>query len=41
MNGKQFIRWRTRFRVRRTGNLDPAVHPMPTIFDLTVPFQKV
>lgn len=41
LNGKQYVRWRARFRVRRTGNLDPTVHPMPTIFDLTVPFQKV
>ncbi len=40
MNGMQFIRWRARFRVRRTGALDPAVHPMPTLFDITVPFQK-
>lgn len=41
MNGKQYIRWRARFRVRRSGALNPTIHPMPTIFDLTVPFQKV
>ncbi|MFO0934573.1 MAG: hypothetical protein U1E39_17945 [Planctomycetota bacterium] len=41
LNGKQYVRWRARFRVRRSGSLNPAVHPMPTIFDLTVPFQKV
>jgi hypothetical protein len=41
LNGMQYVRWRARFRVRRTGALDPLIHPMPTIFDLTVPFQKI
>jgi len=40
MDGMQFIRWRARFRVRRSGALNPAIHPMPTLFDITVPFQK-
>lgn len=41
IDGRQYLRWRARFRVRRTGAHDQTIHPMPTIFDITVPFQKI
>jgi hypothetical protein len=42
INGSRFVRWRWRFTVRDTwgGVGDPAHLPLPTVFDLTIPFVK-